>query len=534
MKKISFLIAFILPALLFAQSVGINTDASQPNNSAILDIKSSSKGLLIPRLTTGERTTIPGPALGLTVFDIETASYWMYRGDLNGGWAELQHNYQNLWGVSGLNIYNKNNGNVGIGTNSPTEKLTINAAEPAINFLNSGSAKGYLQASGNNMKLGTYFNNTTGNIVFNTKAVDRMWIDENGKVGIGTSTPSGPLTIDGSNPWIEMRTGGVYKGYLWASGSDMRLGTSLDNTTGNLALQTKLLTRMLIDENGKVGIGTSTPVSALTVNAANPIVQLQNNNVDMGFVQLVDDDIKIGTNTANDFGNFIVRTNGADRLTVSSSGKVGIGTIATNYLFDVNGYSRFSDHMWLEGNLYSKNIEISQFNLTPSIQLKRTDNLITTGSLTIDDNSHLKLSKTFNGGGIIIDANTTSGTKRFYASKGNHFNFGTGLTPTGYTVSVEGKVIATDFTTSAIVNWPDYVFADKYKLKPLAEVRKFINENKHLPNIPSAAEVEKNGIQLGDMSKKLMEKVEELTLYILQLQDQIDDLKKQITVKKEN
>jgi len=65
-------------------------------------------------------------------------------------------------------------------------------------------------------------------------------------------------------------------------------------------------------------------------------------------------------------------------------------------------------------------------------------------------------------------------------------------------------------------------------------VKKFIDENNHLPNIPPAAEIEKNGVQLGDMSKRLIEKVEELTLYILQLQDQIDDLKKQIPVKKEN
>ncbi len=95
-------------------------------------------------------------------------------------------------------------------------------------------------------------------------------------------------------------------------------------------------------------------------------------------------------------------------------------------------------------------------------------------------------------------------------------------------------MIATDFTTSAVAGWPDYVFGSEYKLKPLADVKTFIAENKHLPNIPSASEIEKNGIQLGDMSKRLMEKVEELTLYILQLQDQVDDMKKQMPQKKEN
>jgi trimeric autotransporter adhesin len=72
MKKLSLLLALIYPAMLFAQSVAINTDASAPDNTAILDIKSNTKGLLIPRLTTAERTAIVSPAVGLTVFDSNT------------------------------------------------------------------------------------------------------------------------------------------------------------------------------------------------------------------------------------------------------------------------------------------------------------------------------------------------------------------------------------------------------------------------------------------------------------------------------
>jgi len=74
--------------------------------------------------------------------------------------------------------------------------------------------------------------------------------------------------------------------------------------------------------------------------------------------------------------------------------------------------------------------------------------------------------------------------------------------------------------------WPDYVFSKDYNLLPLSEVEQFINENHHLPNIPSAAEVEENGINIGEMNAKLLLKVEELTLYILDLQKQINELKK--------
>lgn len=92
------------------------------------------------------------------------------------------------------------------------------------------------------------------------------------------------------------------------------------------------------------------------------------------------------------------------------------------------------------------------------------------------------------------------------------------VAPTGYKVAVNGKVICEELKIQDAVDWPDYVFADDYKLASLDEVRNFIELHHHLPNIPSAAEVESNGIVVGDMQKRLMEKIEELTLYILDLE----------------
>jgi len=76
--------------------------------------------------------------------------------------------------------------------------------------------------------------------------------------------------------------------------------------------------------------------------------------------------------------------------------------------------------------------------------------------------------------------------------------------------------------------WPDYVFSKNYNLMPLQELEQFVNENQHLPNIPSAAEVEENGIELGEMNAKLLKKVEELTLYLLQQEKKMLELQKQI------
>lgn len=76
-----------------------------------------------------------------------------------------------------------------------------------------------------------------------------------------------------------------------------------------------------------------------------------------------------------------------------------------------------------------------------------------------------------------------------------------------------------------LTDWADYVFDDDYELLPLNKLKDFIQTNYHLPNIPNAQTVEAEGISLGEMNKKLLEKIEELTLYLFQQQEEIDDLK---------
>ena len=98
----------------------------------------------------------------------------------------------------------------------------------------------------------------------------------------------------------------------------------------------------------------------------------------------------------------------------------------------------------------------------------------------------------------------------------------------GYRLSVNGKIMAEEVRVQLDADWPDYVFQNDYRLRPLNELESFIRDNRHLPNIPSATEVAKQGISLGDMQKRLMEKVEELTLYVIQLDKENKELKKEI------
>ncbi|HMP91310.1 MAG TPA: hypothetical protein PKD90_00425 [Phnomibacter sp.] len=98
----------------------------------------------------------------------------------------------------------------------------------------------------------------------------------------------------------------------------------------------------------------------------------------------------------------------------------------------------------------------------------------------------------------------------------------------GFALSVNGNIICTELKVALTTNWPDYVFADNYALTPLASLENFIKANRHLPGIPNAATVEKEGITVGEMQKRMMEKIEELTLYIIQQQKEIEALKKRL------
>lgn len=77
-------------------------------------------------------------------------------------------------------------------------------------------------------------------------------------------------------------------------------------------------------------------------------------------------------------------------------------------------------------------------------------------------------------------------------------------------------------------NWPDYVFTADYSLMPLWEVEKFIQREGHLPKVPPAAQIEAEGLELGVMNKLLMEKVEELTLYLIEQEKRLQELQRQV------
>lgn len=133
---------FLLPLLVFsaatlvsnsnfAQSAAINTDGSSAHPSAALDITSTSKGLLIPRMTAAQRSAIAAPAEGLLVYQTDgSAGIYFYK----SGWTELAGG-SSSWSLTGNDIYNSNSGNVGIGTITPAASAQLDVSSTTKGFL---------------------------------------------------------------------------------------------------------------------------------------------------------------------------------------------------------------------------------------------------------------------------------------------------------------------------------------------------------------------------------------------------------------
>ena len=111
---------------------------------------------------------------------------------------------------------------------------------------------------------------------------------------------------------------------------------------------------------------------------------------------------------------------------------------------------------------------------------------------------------------------------------GGGASIGTPSLPNGYRLSVDGKIIAEELQIKQSTTWPDFVFEDDYQLRSLSELGLYIQQHKHLPDIPSQQEVEEKGISVGEMNAKLLQKIEELTLYLLEQNQRLNAQELQI------
>lgn len=201
------------------------------------------------------------------------------------------------------------------------------------------------------------------------------------------------------------------------------------------------------------------------------------------------------------------------RFMIDSFGKINIG--APTDLISI-GTTTIApmEKLHVNGTGTATNIKITNATMghttTDGLDIRTTGN---TASIINRENSTLGLG--------------TNNTNRMTIDAAGNVIIGSTTTPAGYKLYVETGILTekVKVAVKTSANWADYVFADNYELQPLKSVEQYIQKNKHLPGIPSAEQVVESGLDLASMDAKLLEKIEELTLHMIKMEKQLDQLK---------
>lgn len=395
--------------------------------------------------------------------------------------------------------------NVGIGTNTPAVKLHVNSTTNEVSRFN-GPAQMYLGIYENNnyrgylgsfsgstedIDFGTGAGNTTGKLHFTIQAVPKLTLNFDGKFGIGTTTPQYLAHINGGDLYVESNTGKIILGTnanQWRFGT-ANAGADMRWYTYNGNIETPIHNFI---QNGNIGVATG---------LTNTIARL---------------DVK-GAGTTSSTNTFALRNSNGDTLfRMRDDGRMGIGYNGTTYGRTIN----------LGGtgiNFYTSNEAAFGGAIFP------TDTSLVFWSNS-NSNNYLVFQPSWGNTGI----GTYTPNAKFHLNGAQLIGNNSARIATGYSLSVDGKIISEESTVLNSTSWPDYVFEETYRLTPLDELEKQIQKQKHLPNIPSAAEIDKKGIELGDMTRRLLEKVEELTLYIIELKKENKTLEERLKKLEEN
>lgn len=198
----------------------------------------------------------------------------------------------------------------------------------------------------------------------------------------------------------------------------------------------------------------------------------------------------------------IFQTKGDLSVGVNSTTLPGTGYGSKLFLRGLNDTGS-TDDLWMVR--YTNPADITEFRLNIGDNNQGDDKFVVGNILTSDQQWHPHFSVLNNG------------------------NIGIGTSAPQYLLDVKGTIRATEVRVESIDKFADFVFEKGYQLPSLPEVNNYIRVNRHLPDIPSATEVKENGLSLVDMQVKLLQKIEELTLYVIEQDKKIKELEKRIS-----
>jgi hypothetical protein len=381
-------------------------------------------------------------------------------------------------------------------------------------------------------------------------------------VGIGISTPSALLNVasTGAVPFFVQRTSGQVNGLKLyftsnpAAGINVGSGSSVFQNTGAssdiLFMTTPTTYGMVIKANSTVGIGTTTPTNSLVVQSAT-----------------LNDGVRITQTGTSSAALHLSNTSAGGRSWALFSTGGSSTQLAGN--LSIYDYNANADRLFIEGAtgnvaigtttpppIGKLNVHDGALRITGMVPGFGGSTMLFGGSAATAANGEWAMTYTtttpgYEGMNFWRPFGATGGSGNYYMFMHNNGRIGINTNNPTAQLTVNGNVLIGDPATVTIPNanyklfvetgiltekirvavkntgnWADYVFDPNYELNSLTELERFITSNKHLPNIPSADEVVKNGIDLGTMDAKLLEKIEELTLYVIQLNKKIEVLEK--------
>ena len=554
--------------------ISVNTTGNPPDPSSMMDVTATGKGVLIPRMTLSQRPV--SPAVGLLIYQTDVSpGYYFYDGS---AWQRIGLAVNDRWILNGNDIF-YNAGKVSIGlTTSDSHGLNV-----ANNIGNKAAIHGVSMVS--NIIFAQGFLGVLTPTGFGLP----ITVTDIGVLGIKTATGNSGAAVYGLNPDNStLNFGGIFATngkFSPAAGPTTNYGMVAYGDSGfyNYGIYTRgtagsvnygiysQAEKGYTNYSGYFNVPMSTGINyggyfkttGVSGSGTNYATYSDARNGATNYAGYMKGRLYVeGHATSNDAADYlspvlsvhVIHNQTSDSKAIEAYSVpqpgFGAGVAGTGGSSGVYGYSPASTFGGVSSGVYGtadgtgsgpNGIRIGVYgNVTGT---GKTYGVYGRSDGSSGERYGVSGTATGNGTGTRIGLyGVAYGGETNWAAflDGSTYittdlRIGTTTAATGYALSVNGKIACTEVLVRSMSGWPDYVFSENYRLPDLNDLERSIRKEKHLPGIPSSTEVDANGVNLGDMEKCLLEKVEELTLHLIKQNKEIEALKEEIKqMKKEN